>query len=827
MHINTTNTTTTTTTSTTTAAPASADAPLTRAPLSVYAPRALPKIKRPVPINEKSKYDYTTKAGAGVPAPTSNPKEDEEYYYDDEEYDEPQPPPSKRKESGKNGRRRNQHAERKRPMRYEDEYEDEIEEEDERPRMRKGNNRKDDDFRGRNRGSQGKSKKGQREDDEPIPSERPGYISSQRGGSRKRQPESSRPERKRPDRRPAKGYDYYDEEDPEEDNSRYSDERRRPNSRSKAEKPRARPKKPTTTSTTTTSTTTTTTTTTTTPRPTPAPTSSTPASYEDEEYEEYEYEDDIILDKPKDENRKEIPPTTPAPHRFSTTGYRTQRLPSPSPATTTTTEQTVRRGTTTYRSRKPDYRRPPSSDETFSSQVGTPTGFKRPEEDNSKVKSSEQNNRGSYDDENKRIRVSEFPSRRPVTGTGIGFSSEDRRQVKPETSQPSVDSKSPTTRQEYPIPPAEVKPQGDSQGFFIRKPFKPQANSFSSKYLDDSSQRRPDSYELPVSGLSAPSAEDDVSYRKPQADPKLVDSDETNLRSEDKKQRIDYPVPPPQITQGPPLPPSSQTAIYRRPYVPTGPEGPRRPNEESQYRRQKPDPFSSPADGNSRRPFPSSAEGNSNKEEEQSYRRPQKSSYTPTGPEAFRRPSGPDGTSKSSLNYRRSRPEKEQKKTLEELAYPSRRPVQTQEPVTEPGPNYRNPFLSTRPVVEEPDYYKVNKEPALDFTAPGPSNDGSTQRPLSYDIGEEYDVTLNDALQPSTLNPTVQYSRVKTRGYQSAVTHPSYRSILVPAASQNYYSKTAVADQMEYETVVLPTARFTQAQARYKTPRRPNDWSYW
>uniref|UniRef100_A0A0A9W440 Uncharacterized protein n=2 Tax=Lygus hesperus TaxID=30085 RepID=A0A0A9W440_LYGHE len=522
-------------------------------------------------------------------------------------------------------------------MRYEDEYEDEIEEEDERPRMRKGNNRKDDDFRGRNRGSQGKSKKGQREDDEPIPSERPGYISSQRGGSRKRQPESSRPERKRPDRRPAKGYDYYDEEDPEEDNSRYSDERRRPNSRSKAEKPRARPKKPTTTSTTTTSTTTTTTTTTTTPRPTPAPTSSTPASYEDEEYEEYEYEDDIILDKPKDENRKEIPPTTPAPHRFSTTGYRTQRLPSPSPATTTTTEQTVRRGTTTYRSRKPDYRRPPSSDETFSSQVGTPTGFKRPEEDNSKVKSSEQNNRGSYDDENKRIRVSEFPSRRPVTGTGIGFSSEDRRQVKPETSQPSVDSKSPTTRQEYPIPPAEVKPQGDSQGFFIRKPFKPQANSFSSKYLDDSSQRRPDSYELPVSGLSAPSAEDDVSYRKPQADPKLVDSDETNLRSEDKKQRIDYPVPPPQITQGPPLPPSSQTAIYRRPYVPTGPEGPRRPNEESQYRRQKPDPFSSPADGNSRRPFPSSAEGNSNKEEEQSYRRPQKSSYTPTGPEAFRR----------------------------------------------------------------------------------------------------------------------------------------------------------------------------------------------
>lgn len=94
-------TTTTTTTTTTTPAPPTGDGPLTRAPHSVYVPRALPKIKRPVPINEKSKYDYTTKPGSGVAAPTSNPKDDaddEEYYYDDEEYEDPLPP--KRKEMG-------------------------------------------------------------------------------------------------------------------------------------------------------------------------------------------------------------------------------------------------------------------------------------------------------------------------------------------------------------------------------------------------------------------------------------------------------------------------------------------------------------------------------------------------------------------------------------------------------------------------------------------------------------------------------------------------------------------------------------------------------
>lgn len=66
-----------------------------------------------MPINEKSKYDYTTKPGSNVVKPTTDPRtvqdedeeeeeEDDDYYEDDyEDLPPPQPPPPpKKKESG-------------------------------------------------------------------------------------------------------------------------------------------------------------------------------------------------------------------------------------------------------------------------------------------------------------------------------------------------------------------------------------------------------------------------------------------------------------------------------------------------------------------------------------------------------------------------------------------------------------------------------------------------------------------------------------------------------------------------------------------------------
>ncbi|CAB0020234.1 unnamed protein product, partial [Nesidiocoris tenuis] len=817
-------TTTTTTTTTTTPAPPTGDGPLTRAPHSVYVPRALPKIKRPVPINEKSKYDYTTKPGSGVAAPTSNPKDDaddEEYYYDDEEYEDPLPP--KRKEMGKNGRRRTQYPERKRPIRYEDEYEDE---EEERPRMRKGNRNKDDDYnRPRNRGFQGKTKKGLRDEDDPIPSERPGYITSPRESSRKRYQEGSRSERRRPDRRPSKGYDYYDEDLEEDDISRFSsEEKQRP--RPKADKPRPRPKKPTTTTTTTTAattttTTTTTTSTTTTPPPPKAPSPQLPQQYDDEEeYEEYEeYEDEPIEEKPAPPSR-EVPSTTQAPHRFSTTAHRTQR---PSSSTTADPPSSYSRGTSaiTYRPRKPEFRRQPSSDELFSSHVGTPTGFRREEEANAKSTPESTVNK-PLDEGVQRPRGPEFPSRKPYSvQNGPGDEQQPiRRPFKQDSFQASVDTKLPPARQDYLSSPIDTKPTGEAQGFFIRKPFKTQLTLLSnSKYNQDSPQTRTDF--LSVTSQQSPASQEGLSYRKQdQFDSKGPDNrNYQNSRPQDNKQRFEYSIAPPQITQAPPLPPSSQQ-VYRRPYGPSAPDGLKRQNDDSQYRR-RPDPFAPTGEDPLRSSFPPSAESDTSSKEEQDYKKPQRNNYSPSGPEIYRRP---DGSPLKATTSRRSKPN-DKEKSLQELAYPSRRTASTPEPVTQPGPNYRNPFLNSRPVAEEQDYYKNVKEPSVEFTAPGPQ-DGSTQRPLSaYDIGDEYDVTLNDALQPSTLNPTVQYSRVKTRGYQSAVTHPSYRSLLIPAASHNYYTKAApaaptAADQGEYETAALPASRYSQP--RYKQ-RRNNE----
>uniref|UniRef100_A0A1B6FIX4 Chitin-binding type-2 domain-containing protein n=1 Tax=Cuerna arida TaxID=1464854 RepID=A0A1B6FIX4_9HEMI len=195
-------------------------------------PRVPPKIRRPVPINERDKYDYTAKSSEGVPPPTPDPKkdkklqskheEDEEEYYDDE-YDEEyfKPPPKRSKTSSdygselstkddsrrSSGRHRPRPQSRRRPGRYEDDYEDER---PVRPRKRP----RYEDPPQMNRGNRGNHRGYSRDEPDPVPADRPGFISSGRfpSGSRKRL-EDERPQssKKLPSR-----VIYDDEEDDEE-----------------------------------------------------------------------------------------------------------------------------------------------------------------------------------------------------------------------------------------------------------------------------------------------------------------------------------------------------------------------------------------------------------------------------------------------------------------------------------------------------------------------------------------------------------------------------------------------------------------------------------
>ncbi|XP_014254865.1 flocculation protein FLO11 isoform X2 [Cimex lectularius] len=748
-----------------------------------------------------------------------------EYYYDDDEvyddeyYDEEADPPPRKtnrrqpRPSGKSGRRRMQHQERKRPSRYEDEYEDE---EEERPRVRKGN-RKEDDYRHRPSGSMGKGRKGHRDSEEPIPSERPGYISG-RGSSRRRyQDERRRPDR---DRRPSKEYEYYDE-DEEEEYSRYDDEddRRRP-SRGKIEKPRSRPKKLTTTSTTTT-------TTTTTPKP-PPPSTTTLEPYEEEEDEEYEEYDYVEQPKFKPRSKNDNRATTLAPHRFSTTSYRNSKI-TLSPTSESVTKQ--KSSAVTFRPRvKSDFKRTTAKPEMFNSHVGSPSGFRKQEEDL------------KY-----RRPISELPRRPFPSQTSPSDEVSYRRPQKADISLPLEESKS--LSQEF---SSSEDQQADTGSF--RKSLRPESTptpsiTQPSRNTEDvnHSYKRPVKFEYFQPTATGPDVRNETSLRRPaKTEPLLATNAQESNRKPDNfksslKQEQNIPLTGSASIRRPednfrrPFKPDAfpittsegPSHIFRRPYITTGPEGSRRPND---------DPY--------KRPFKIESEetesdfknhqSNSRNPDEHNFRqslqadvrqKPNfKASFTiPTGPEHFKRPAL-DGMPITAAGYRRgNRPgNKDVKKPLDEPLYQSHRPSPSQEPNQDQGPNYRNPFVNTRPVKEEPEYFKPSKN--VEFTAPGPSGEASTQHPiLTYDIDEEYDVTLNDALQPSTLNPTLQYTRVKTRGYQSAVTHPSYRSLLLPSASQNYYSKTPLQASEEYEAVVVPAARFTQA--RYKH-RRPAEW-YW
>ncbi|XP_075219353.1 uncharacterized protein LOC142323501 [Lycorma delicatula] len=212
---------------------------------SVYdRPRIPPKIRRPVPINERDKYDYTQKTSDVSPPPTSEtvkenrnqPRkqqtDDEEYYED--EYEEEQQPPKYKKtkqndyDNGPTGsgdrRSSNRHRlrlqNRKRPDRYEDDDDlgDDDYEQEERPRSRKG--QRYDDYNPRVSRPRGNRGKGYLRDDEAVPAERPGYISGSRTGtmsaSNRKRPHNSEHTRnsgrKHQERRPV----YEDEDDDDE-----------------------------------------------------------------------------------------------------------------------------------------------------------------------------------------------------------------------------------------------------------------------------------------------------------------------------------------------------------------------------------------------------------------------------------------------------------------------------------------------------------------------------------------------------------------------------------------------------------------------------------
>jgi len=196
-------------------------------------PRVPPKIRRPVPINERDKYDYTQKTTDDAPLPTQDPKktsksttkheEDEEEYYDDEyEDDYYKPPPKKSKSdsdyssesSGKgeprrsNGRHRPRQHSRRRPDRYEDEYE---EDRPVRPRKRP----RYEDPPPMTRGNRGGHRGYSRDEPDPVPAERPGFISSGRSSPSSRQKTEEERSQSSNKKQPSRVV-YDDEEDEEE-----------------------------------------------------------------------------------------------------------------------------------------------------------------------------------------------------------------------------------------------------------------------------------------------------------------------------------------------------------------------------------------------------------------------------------------------------------------------------------------------------------------------------------------------------------------------------------------------------------------------------------
>lgn len=200
-------------------------------------PRVPPKIRRPVPLNEREKYDYTPKTTEMGPPPTQDTgkhrsqskkqQRDDDYY--DEDYEEEQPKPKKSKPveydiepRRSNGRHRTRQHSRRRPDRYSDDYDDDEDERPLRPSRKQGR------YDNHPRSSRPSRYRGFSRDDheEAVPAERPGYISGGRLGSvgRKR----LEPDNNRGGSRKNNGRPIYEDEDEEEyyydDDASYEDE---------------------------------------------------------------------------------------------------------------------------------------------------------------------------------------------------------------------------------------------------------------------------------------------------------------------------------------------------------------------------------------------------------------------------------------------------------------------------------------------------------------------------------------------------------------------------------------------------------------------------
>ncbi|XP_066903627.1 trichohyalin isoform X2 [Halyomorpha halys] len=754
-----------------------------------------------------------------------------DYYYDSEEYDdeyyddeedEPLPPPRKsgRKQRPSQGRdkmnRRRQQGGRKRPSRYEDdEYEDE---EEERPR-RKGS-RKDDDYR-RHRNRKG----GYRDEDDDRP---------MRGGSRKRYQEEVRRER-----RPPAEYEYYDDEEEEEE--KY--ERQRP--RKPEKRTRTTTKKY--------------------ERTTEAP---------DEEYEEYEDEEDLRPNK-KDvttpashrfstSSYKNIKSTTSRPsvtYKRAKPNPESERRHRPiSKRVESSTEET-----TTFK--RPIVMKPTVfPDRKFTSIVGTPTGFRKQEEKNTaeaiteapkeeeKTESARKpqdqyrkfsNFRRQQDEERKENNNSRFPSTSKAEEKILPTREKDNSAQKAEETftsrnpvraedntatyrSPSLRNQEFTSRNE-PSRNEEMNttprtPQrGEEQTQIFRKQQlrgydslprnEGNTNPSRNNYRDESA---PPTRIFP-SRVQESQSEQNTDERTNNAFRTPTRNEEQSFRSPtiQQEQRLETPM----NHFRNPYRQEENTNNYRNPTATADEVQYRAPtfrNEDTLINYRAP---SAIANSNYRNPHTSADEAEYKPTDEPQYKI---SSFIPN-----------DAYQRQEVKW----PPKEEsfipiqptvQPPLENKPYITGPGAdQTQEgsgksgyppAITSPPRGYRRyskmkVSVRPKPVTEENveyNKYPIPVEgPKVEFTAPGPSAPQATPRPY-LDL-EEYDVTLNDALQPST-----PYSRLKSRGYQSSVTNPSYRTgYLLTAASQTYPSKIS----SDYEAVVVPAQRFS-------TKRRPHEW-YW
>lgn len=213
-------------------------------------PRVPPKVRRPVPINERDKYDYSKKTTDGNQSPpqdhkkTSKPptkaEDDDDEYYDEEyEDDYVKPLPPKRGKGGSEysseaasktesrrptSRQRPRQSSRRRPDRYDDDYE-----EDRPVRPRKRNRYEDPPQM--SRGNRGGNRGYTRDEPDPVPSERPGFISNSRypAGNRKKAEDERSVTSKRPPSRVVYDEDEEEEEyyDDEEDDAQDDDSSKR------------------------------------------------------------------------------------------------------------------------------------------------------------------------------------------------------------------------------------------------------------------------------------------------------------------------------------------------------------------------------------------------------------------------------------------------------------------------------------------------------------------------------------------------------------------------------------------------------------------------